>query len=311
MTIRHLKIFIAVAETGKMSAAAAKYFISQPTVSQTIKELENHYEVLLFERIAKKLYITDAGKNLLTYARIAVKQFDELNMYMFTEGHAEKIRIGVTITVGSCLLPTLLKDFKQQMPEVETFAYMNNTKAIEEKILKAELDIGIVEGQVKSHDLINTPAVKDYLVIVCGRNHSFAGRSRIAIDELENQAFVMREEGSGTRELFENYMQKNGVKLKIGWELTCPDVIKSTVMENNCLAAISIRLVEEEIKAGKLYVIKSNENAWDRSFNIVYYKNKYISESMKTVMEIVKKYNKSDILKDIPSGILVNDWQTE
>ncbi|TWH47456.1 LysR family transcriptional regulator [Sporomusa sp. KB1] len=307
MTIRHLKIFIAVAETGKMSAAAAKYFISQPTVSQAIKELENHYGVLLFERISKKLYITEAGKNLLTYARVAVKQFDELNKYMLIGGHSEKIRIGATVTVGSCLLPSILTHFKERMPHVGTFAYMNNTKSIEDKILKAELDIGIVEGQVKSHELVNTPAIKDYLVIICAKSHSFAGRKRISIKELENEYFVMREEGSGTRELFENYMQNNGTKMKVAWEVTCPGVIKNAVLENNCLAAISIRLVEEEVKSGQLYVIKSKENAWDRSFNIVYYKNKYISESMKTVMEIVKEYNNADILKGIPTGTLVND----
>ncbi|SDF24335.1 LysR family transcriptional regulator [Sporomusa acidovorans] len=307
MTIRHLKIFIAVAETGKMSAAAAKYFISQPTVSQAIRELETHYGVLLFERISKKLYITEAGKNLLTYARVAVKQFDELNTYMLIEGHAEKIRVGVTVTVGSCMLPSMLNRFQERMPQVEPFAYMNNTKSIEDKILQAELDIGIVEGQVKSHDLVNSPAVKDYLVIVCANTHRLAGRKRISVKELENERFVMREEGSGTRELFENYMQNNGVKLKIGWEITCPGVIKNVVLENDCLAAISIRLVTEEIKAGRMYVIKSRENAWDRSFNIVYYKNKYITESMKAIMEIAREYDNADFLKGIPTGILVNE----
>lgn len=94
MTIRHLKIFIAVAETGKMSTAAAQYYISQPTVSQAIKELEEHYGVLLFERISKKLYITEAGKNLFTYARMVVSQFDELEDNML-KGFSEKLRIGV------------------------------------------------------------------------------------------------------------------------------------------------------------------------------------------------------------------------
>jgi len=307
MTIRHLKIFIAVAENGKMSLAAAKYFISQPAVSQAIKELEIHYGVLLFERISKKLYITESGINLLNHARIVVKQFDELNKYMFIEGHSEKIRIGVTVTVGSCMLPSIVNRFKEQMPQVETFAYMNNTKSIEDKILKAEVDIGIVEGQVKSHDLVNIPAVKDYLVIVCAKSHSFAGRKQISIKELENEVFVMREDGSGTRELFGNYMQQNGVKLKIGWEVTCPSVIKDAVLANNCLAAISIRLVAEEIKNGQMYVIKSKEKAWDRSFNLVYYKNKSITESMKSVMEIVREYNNADILKGIPTGILLNE----
>jgi DNA-binding transcriptional LysR family regulator len=306
MTIRHLKIFIAVAETGKMSAAAKKNFISQPTVSQAIKELEKYYGILLFERISKKLYITEVGKNLLIYAKTAVKQFDELNEYMFIAGHSEKIRIGTTITIGSCMLPSIVTHFKERMPQVETFSYMNNTKFIEDKILKAELDIGIVEGKVKSIDLVDMPAVRDYLVIVCSQKHHFAGRKRISIKELENEVFVMREEGSGTRELFENYMLKNGIKLKINWEVTCPVVIKNIVLEHNCLAAISIRLVKEEIKNGQLYVIKSKENAWDRSFNIVYYKNKYINESMKTLMEIVKEYNNTDILKNISTGTLVN-----
>lgn len=305
MTIRHLKIFIAVAETGKMSSAAEKYFISQPSVSQAIKELETHYGVLLFERIAKKLYITLAGKSLLNYARLAVKQFDELDKYMLIEGHSEKIRIGATITVGACMLPSLLNRFKDRMPEVEPFAYMNNTKCIEDKILKAELDIGIVEGQVKSRDLINTPAVKDCLVLVCSKNHRLAGCKRILLQELEKESFVMREEGSGTRELFENYMQKHGVNLKIGWEITCPTVIKNIVLENHCLAAISIRLVEEEIKNGQLYAIISKENAWDRWFNLVYYKNKYITESMRTVIEIVQEYNNKDILQEITAGILL------
>ncbi|MFA6849264.1 MAG: LysR family transcriptional regulator [Selenomonadaceae bacterium] len=305
MTIRHLKIFIAVAETGKMSMAAKKIFISQPTVSQAIKELEKYYGILLFERISKKLYITEAGKNLLTYAKIAVKQFDELNEYMFIAGHSEKIRIGTTITVGSCMLPSIINRFKERRPQVETFSYMNNTKFIEDKILKAELDIGIVEGQVKSPDLVQMPAVKDCLVVVCSKNHHFAGRKRIMIKELENEAFVMREEGSGTRELFENYMLQRGMKLKTNWEVTCPVVIKNIVLEHNCLAAISIRLVKEEIKNGQLYVIKSKENALDRSFNIVYYKNKYVTESMKTLMEIVKEYNNNDVLKNISAGILV------
>jgi len=307
MTIRHLKIFIAVAETGKMSSAAEKYFISQPSVSQAIKELETHYGVLLFERISKKLYITEAGKNLLNYARAAVKQFDELDKYMFNEGRSEKIRIGATVTVGSCMLPSILNRFKERMSHVETFSYMNNTRAIEEKILKAELDIGIVEGQVKSHDLVNTPSVKDYLVIVCSKNHRLAGCKRILLNELKNEWFVMREEGSGTRELFENYMYKRGVKPKIGWEVTCPGVIKDIVLQNNCLAAMSIRLVSEEIKAGQMYAIKSKENAWDRSFNVVYYKNKYITESMKAVIGIVKEYNEIELMKGMTTGILLND----
>ncbi len=307
MTIRHLKLFIAVAETGKMSAAAARYFISQPTVSQAIKELEEHYGVLLFERMMKRLYITEAGKQLLAYARVTVRQFDELDKHMFEVGHAESLRIGATITVGSCLLPRLLNRFAAVRPGVETFACMNNTKAIEEQLLEAKLDLGLVEGRVQSPDLVNLPMVKDYLVLVCAPGHRLAGRRRISIKELENEPFAMREAGSGTRELFEQYMQASGVKLKIGWEATCPEVIKKAVLENNCLAVMSAQLVAEEVKNGRMHAIRNKEQAWDRTFNIVYYKNKYLSGSMRAFIDLLREGDTDDVLQGLPVGMLVNE----
>jgi len=303
MTIRHLKIFIAVAETGKMSTAAAKFYVSQPTVSQAIRELEDHYGTLLFQRISKKLYITDAGKNLLTYARMVVNQFDDLEDNML-KGFSEKLRIGATITVGSCIMPEIIKQYQKIKPGVETFVYVNNTKAIEEKLLKSELDIGIVEGQIKSHDLVVTPEINDYLVIVCGKNHRFSGCRSIFMKDLEKESFVLREEGSGTRELFLNHMSKCGIRLKVCWEAACPDMIKKAVIENNYLTAISARLIEEEAKKGKLYVIKSNKQALDRSFSLVYYKNKFVNENMKSLMYLLEKYKGKDILKGISTGVL-------
>lgn len=304
MTIRHLKIFIAVAETGKMSTAAAQYYISQPTVSQAIKELEEHYGVLLFERISKKLYITEAGKNLLAYARMVVSQFDELEDNML-KGFSEKLRIGATITVGSCIIPELIKQYEKVKPEVESYVYVNNTKSIEEKLLKSELDIGIVEGKIKSHDLVVIPVINDYLVIVCSKKHRFSGCRNISVSDLENEPFVMREEGSGTRELFENYISRCGVRLKVKWEVTCPDTIKKAVITNNCLTAISARLIEEEAREGLLYVIKSDGHALDRSFSVVYYKNKFVNDNMKSLMHILEQYKDKDILSGISTGNLV------
>lgn len=305
MTIRHLKIFIAVVETGKMSTAAARCYISEPTVSQTIRELEKHYGVLLFERIAKKLYITEAGKNLFTYARMVVNQFDELEDNML-KGFSEKLRIGGTITVGSCIMPQLINQYRQIKPQVETFVYINNTKSIEEKLLKSELDIGIVEGKIKSHDLVAIPMINDYLVIVCSKNHRFSGCGNISVKDLEKECFVMREEGSGTRELFENYISRCGIRIKVNWEVTCPDTIKKAVIANNCLTAISARLIQEEAKKGLLYVIKSSEQSLDRCFSLVYYKNKFVNDNMKSLMHLLEQYKEKDILSGISTGTLVD-----
>lgn len=256
MTIRHLRIFIEVVDSGTMSTAASRLFISQPTVSQAIRELEEHYGILLFERLNKKLFITEKGKRLLSYARNVVKQFDDMEEMMLQENYIEKIRIGVTITVGSCILGEVIKNFKKINPHIEIYSYVSNTRDIEEKLLKSELDIGIVEGKVKSPDLISIPEVDDFLVLVCSTDHPFAKKKVVKIEDLENQKFAMREQGSGTRELFERYMLDKGIPIKIAFEGNSSSSIKKTVIENNLLAVISVRLVEEEIKAGKIYPIE-------------------------------------------------------
>ena len=120
MTIRHLKIFLKVAETGNMSLAAKQLYLSQPTVSQAIRELEEHYDTQLFERLSKRLFITDAGKELLLYSRQVLHDFDKLEQGMVSATHHETLRIGASVTVGTCLLPFFLQDLKKEHPQVVT-----------------------------------------------------------------------------------------------------------------------------------------------------------------------------------------------
>ncbi|NLI60755.1 MAG: LysR family transcriptional regulator [Clostridiales bacterium] len=305
MTIRHLRIFIEVADTGKMSAAASKLYISQPTVSQAIKDLEEHYGMLLFERLSKKLYITEKGERLLSYARNIVKQFDDMEEKVFESGYVEKLRIGATITVGECLLSQIINSFKNINPQMNTYAYINNTKIIEDMLLKSELDVAIVEGRIKSTYLVSSPVIKDYLVLACSMSHPFAKRETVKLSELEKESFAMREEGSGTRELFERYMTDNGLSIKTTWLANSTKAIKNAVIENQNLAVISIRLLEGEIRDGKIYVIQNTESHWDRYFSIVYHKNKLITPQIKSLVEIVKSYKDTDILREVASGRLI------
>lgn len=289
-----------------MSVAATKLFVSQPTISQTIRELEEHYNVLLFERLCKKLHITSPGKKLLGYARKVVKQFDDLEEKMAAINDIDKIKIGSTITIGSCLISEVVKRIKEKHENIEPYGYINNTQAVEERLLKSELDIGIIEGEIKNPNLISIPEIDDYLVLVCGVDHKLANRESIELLELTDMDFVMREKGSGTRQLFEDYMYDNGFDVKIKWETNCPEGMKSAVIKNGCLGVLSIRLVEEEIKKGTIKVIKHIEDVWDRKFSIVYHKDKVIDESMQKVIEVIKEFKDIAIMEDIKAGRLVN-----
>jgi DNA-binding transcriptional LysR family regulator len=300
MTIRHLKIFIEVAQCGNMTAAASKLFISQPTASQAIRELEEHYGVLLFERLSKRLYITEAGKKLLFYAKEVVKEFDSLESKMNNLNKKDKIRVGATISVGDCILSDLIHRCIEENPNVEIYSFVGNTETIEEKLLSNELDIAIVEGKVKSQDLIVKPELEDYLVLICSTKHPFAQKKIIKTDELRDENFAMREKGSGTRELFEEYMLNNGMPIKVVFEGNTPQSIKQEVIHNNCLSVISICLVENEIKDSLIHVIENEENTWNRHFSLVYHKDKLLTDAIKSLINIVKDY------RYIPSKAIVN-----
>ncbi len=166
MTIRHLKIFIAVSETRSMSAAANRLYLTQPTVSQTIHDLEEHYQVKLFERLHKKLFITQEGQQLLNLARMAVSNFDNLELSMRRFQERMPMRIGSSLTVGTCLMSSVIADLEEEHPEMDIYSFVSNTAEIEQRLLRRELDAAVVEGIIESPELVCVPIVEDSLVLV-------------------------------------------------------------------------------------------------------------------------------------------------
>lgn len=296
MTIKHLRVFNEVAESGKMSIAAAKFYLSQPTVSQIVKELEEHYGFLLFERLSKKLFITEEGKKLLSYSKQVVQQFDDLESKMLESAKAQVFRIGSTITVGSCLINDIIKEFKSTNDSIDIYSYVNNTQVIEEELLKANIDIALVEGVIKNPDLISMPVVDDYLVLVCGNEHPLAKQRDFTLEMLNNQRFVMREKGSGTREQFENYINTQGIKIKESVVASCPTAMIDAVIKQGCLGVLSVRLVQEEIKNGSIVVLKNKDFAWNRSFSVVYHKNKFVSHKIVDFIQIASSFKNPHIM---------------
>ena len=300
MTIRHLRIFIEVAKTGNMSLAGENLFISQPTVSQVIRELENHYGAMLFDRLSKKLYITEFGKELLRYAIEVVDQFDNLEKAMNDSSNIENLRIGASVTVGTYILSKVLKEFHKIAPNVHTYSYVNNTSTVEKKLLKSELDMAIVEGEIQSPDLITIPVIDDYLVLLCKNNHSILDNKNLQLTDLKNQRFAVRENGSGTKDFLEHLLSKHKISVQIAWEASSTDTIKRAILDDNCLSLLSIHTFEEDILDNKIQIINNiNLSPFKRSFKLVYHKDKILSSSMKVLEDILKKYKYSDIMENL------------
>lgn len=290
MTIRHLKVFLAVAETGKMSAAADQLFIAQPSVSQAIADIEKYYNVRLFERISRKLYITPAGEQLLDYARHIVALFDEMELEMKYSAEHTTLKIGGTVTVGTTILSELVSRFEAENPPVTLTVLVDNTPVIESMILKSDLDLGIVEGEVSSEDLIQIPAVEDEMVLICGPGHPFSGRKTVSLDELQGQYFVIREKGSRARSFFEKILDKEGVEIVEKWTCTNTEAIKNAVMGGQGLAVLSKRLVEREFEQGRLCILSIQGIRLLRNFTLIYHKNKFLSPSFKAFVQACEEY---------------------
>ncbi|MGL5694438.1 MAG: LysR family transcriptional regulator [Peptostreptococcaceae bacterium] len=287
MTIRSLEIFVSVVKCGKMSEASKQLHISQPTISQAINELEKEYDVLLFNRLSKKLYLTDAGRQLLNYAQSILSLCNEMNKTMFDWSNHKAITLGATMTVGKCVLVDIIKKFEEAYPGIKIQVTIDNTETIEQLLLDSKIDIALVEGTIKSNELIINPIIPDSLVLVCHQDHTLANRNYVHINELSNYSFILREKGSGTREVFESHLSRNHVDINVKWNCHGSDSIVEAVLANQGITVISKRLIESYVESGHLKIVPIKDIVIDRNFSLVYHKTKYLTNHLQEFINYI------------------------
>ena len=292
MDLRRLTTFIAVAETGNMTKAAGQLYISQPTVSQTITELEEHYQTKLFERYPKKLCLTEAGQKLLTSARIIADNFADLEREMQAGPGRNFLRVGASLTVGSSVMGHLAATLNQKSKNTDLQVVVENTSSLERKLLENKLDAAIAEGEIKHPFIMTEPIINDCLVLVCSRKHHLAKRQSIRLNELADEVFLMREEGSGSRALFESVMRGHGLSYHIAWESNSVESLKQAVIYNQGLAVLSGRLVAGELASGKIKFLPISDCMWKRHFLLAWHRDKNMTGALKLFMDLARSYEK-------------------
>ena len=286
MTLRHLNVFLCVCDEGNMTVAAEKLRVAQPSVSQTIAELEKYYNVKLFERLGRKLFITIAGQKLITYARHIVNLSKEAEDVMREINHNGVVRIGASVTVGTCILNDIIGESISENPNVKILSSVNNTRIIEGMILLDQLDIGLVEGKIHSQGILCEPIMDDELVLVSAVSHPLAKKGRVMPSEIDNMEFIIREEGSGTRELFESVMASKGITWQVAGVYNNAETIKNTVAAGHAISVMSRMAVQKEVKRNELAIVDIEGIYFKRQFNIIYHKNKYISPVLHQFIQI-------------------------
>ncbi len=264
MTLEQLRIFLAVAEHLHFTRAAEELYITQPAVSAAVQSLEESYGVRLFHRIGRHIEITEAGillqaeaKDILDRVKLMERGLRELNDLQRGE-----LKLGTSLTIGNYWLPAKISQFQERYPNINIKCTLANTEEICDGTVAGLFDIGLVEAEVKPslQKILDKEEIgSDRLLIVVGKSHPWYNRQQITVDELTETAWVMRESGSGTQQVFEQALQNWGIdlaQLKIMLVLSSGEMVKSAIESSLRAAAISELMVQKEFQLGTLRPVK-------------------------------------------------------
>lgn len=288
MTVRHMKIFIMVCECNSITLAAKKLFVAQPAISFAIKELEEYYGVKFFDRISKKLYITEKGKEFFSYSSQIINLVEEMENKIKNNDTLGILKIGSSLTIGKYFLNDYLKKFQQAYPLIQTNISVENSNIIEARILDNLLDIGLIEGIVHSDSIVSETFFEDRLVFICNKSHPYVKKEKLLFKDILKENFILREKGSGVREIFNSFITSKELAVKPGWESISTGVIINAVKNNMGVSLLSYQMVKKEIEEGKLAILNVKDVELKRKFNIIYHKNKFITPSIKKFINICK-----------------------
>lgn len=286
MTLRHMKIFVAVCRTGSITAAGKQLFLSQPSVSLAISELEQNYGVKLFDRISRRLHITEAGTQLLQYAEHIVQLFDEMEQGIKDWDSVGRLRVGASITVGSCYLPGVVQLLTQRYPELKISVTVDNSDAVEKAVTENALDAAVIEGAVHNPYLLQKPLLDDSLTFLCPPNHPLAGQRDVPVSLLQKEAFLLREKGSASRERFDELALANGLQVTPAWQSVSNHAILRAVQAGLGISILPYLLAEEYVRRGEIALFTVQGISLQRKLTAIWHKNKYLTQSARDFLAL-------------------------
>lgn len=292
MNFRKLKIFYETAVELNMTKVAKKLYISQPSISQAIHEIEQEVEVKLFDRIGKRLFLTDEGEAYLTYVRRILNLYEEglKTINDMSKSEKGKIKIGASTTIGIYILPDIIKGFLQEYKNIEISLSVDNTVNIEKMILENKIDFAYIEGKSCTDEIIKKEIWEDELIFICSAAHKWSGKEYINEEDISSEKLIMRESGSGTREIVESFLENSAIDYNVFMELGNTEAIKKSVEANLGISCLSTRSVEEKVNSGDLVGLRIKDKKVKRKLSLIYHKDKFLSNNMKNFINYAEKH---------------------
>lgn len=258
MDLGKLRVFDAVVRAGSFSHAGRRLYLSQPSVSAHIKDLEREIGLLLFERVARGVRLTGAGRSLADYAQriFSLERDAEQALAAQRDGEAGSATIAASSTPGTYLLPGILGRFRDEHPGVSVHLVISDTADVERALSALEADIGVMGEPISPGDLEVRPWVDDQLVLVCSRDHPWAASPPTTPAALSGQPFVLREPGSSIRALTDRWLEQRGIAVQVAMELGSPEAVNVALRASSALSITTRHAIEHQLALGELVILK-------------------------------------------------------
>lgn len=288
MTLRHFRIFTTVYEQRGMTAAAKKLYITQPSVSQAIRELETHYGNILFERFPKELLPTNAGKSLYIYATDILSRCDNLEDYMKAGQAWHTLKIGVNDTVASSLLPDFLRVYEQDHKIDDIKVKVNNSSLLRDRLRTNEIDFMLSDEFHPSSDLTSFLVGYETFIVVVSSAHPLASKGQVSKTDIYNCNLLLREEEADSRKYINEFFQDEKHILVPFWESISFDILIDACIQGIGVAFVPKQTATTAIAQKQLVALNVPGFHFTQNIYLAYQKNKYITPQMEQFFSICK-----------------------
>lgn len=278
ITLRQLKVFSSVAKHLSFTRAAEELHLTQPAVSMQVKQLEGQLEIPLFEQLGKKIYLTEAGTEVQHYSRAITQQLDDMATALSNLKGLEhgKLRISVA-TTANYFAPHLLAAFTRRYPGVNVILDVTNRQTLLHQLAENEVDMVIMGTPPAEMELESEPFMENPLVLIAPPAHHLVGKKGITLKALEQEVFLLREQGSGTRNAMERFFAAHDISITASMEVSSDEAIKQSVQAGLGLGVMSQDAVEMELTLGRLKILDVSDFPIQRHWYLVHRKGKRLS----------------------------------
>lgn len=278
VTFRQLKVFEAVARHLSYTQAAKELYLTQPAVSMQVKQLEENTGLPLLEQMGKKIYLTEAGNEMYHYARSIAHELDEAANIMELLKGIESGKLEITVaTTANAFATRMLSMFNKQHEGTTVSLDVTNRERLLQQLADNEKDIAIMGRPPEDAGLVTEAFADNPLVVVAAPDHPLVSMQPIPLTMLQDQTFVVREKGSGTRTAMQRFFEEHNLSITTSMEMNENEAIKQAVQAGMGLGVVSIHTIELELETRRLVILDVEDFPIMRHWYLVHRKEKRLS----------------------------------